>query len=201
MGQCLAHQPPVALARGQAVALRIRCVDARATPVGPHDPDRVAFGTEDDLPLNFDHAAAFAPLLDLRLTQVRVHQAPRLLARAARARSDRGWLRCAGVGDQRGDVGRQLVTGEEGGPPIGPGLESGKERPRLRVATVMAEMAYYAQSAGQCQGAPDPSVADLRGVFRTAVGLLFLMKVQSSSIWTWVMDRSRMIAALTAAAC
>src|SRR4051812_20827031 len=50
----------------------------------------------------------------------------------------------------------------------------------------MAEVADHAQPAGQGQGAPDPHVADVGGVVRLTVGLLFLTKVQSSSIWTWV---------------
>ena len=201
MRQRLAHQSPVALAGGQVVALHVRGVDPGATPVGLNDPDQIVLGAEEDLPLDFDHAPPFAPLLDLGITQVRVHQTPRLFARAARAAPDRGRLRRAVVGDRRGDVRRQLVTGEEGRPSIGSGLEFGEERPRLRIATIMAEVADHAQSAGQRQGAPDPSVADIRGVIWAAMGLLFLTKVQSSSIWTWVRGRSRINAALTAAPC
>src|SRR4051794_1008184 len=65
----------------------------------------------------------------------------------------------------------------------------------------MAEVADHAQPAGQGQGAPDPHVADISGVVRLAVSLLFLTKVHSSSIWTWVRDKSRISAALTAAPC
>ena len=119
----------------------------------------------------------------------------------ARATSGRRRLRSAVVGDQCGDIRRQLVTGEDGRPAIGPGLEFGQNRAGFRFAAVMAEVADHAQPAGQGQGAPDPHVADVSGVVRLAMGLLFLTKVQSSSIWTWVRDKSRMSAALTTAAC
>ena len=166
-------------------------------PSASIDPDEIVLGAEEDLPLDFDHAPPFASLLDLGVTQIRVHQASRLLARAARAASGRRRLRGAVVGDQRGDIRRQLVAGEERRPAIGPGLEFGQKRPCFRLAAVMAEVADHAQPAGQGQGAPDPHVADVGGVLRLAVGLLFLTKVQSSSIWTWVSGRSRMSAALT----
>jgi hypothetical protein len=143
MRQRLAHQSTVALPRGQVVALHVRGVDPAATPVGLHDPDQIAFGAEEDLPPDFDDASSFTPLLDPGVAQFRVHQASRLFARAARAASNRGRLRRAVVGDQGGDVRRQLVAGEEGRPPIGSGLESGEKRPRLRVAPVMAEVADH----------------------------------------------------------
>ena len=199
--QCLAHQPPVALAGGQVVPLHIGGVDPGATAIRLQDPDEIVVGAEEDLPLDFDHASPFASLMNLRVTQIRVYQASRLLAWAAPAASGRRRLRGAVVGDQCGDIRRQLIAGEEGRPAIGPGLEFGQERASFRLATVMAEMADHAQPAGQGQGAPDPHVADVGGVVRLEVGLLFLTKVQSSSIWTWVRDRSRMIAALTEAQC
>jgi hypothetical protein len=201
MRQRLANQSPVGLAGRQVVSLHIGGVDPRATPVCLHDSDQVALGAEEDLPLDFDHASPFTTLLDLGVTQIRIHHASRLLARAARATSSRGRLRLAVVGDQRRDVRRQLIAGEEGGSPIGSGLESSQKRPRLRLAPIMAEVADHAQPAGQGQGTPDPSVADIGGVLRVAMGLLFLTKVQSSSIWTWVRARSRMIEAPTAAPC
>jgi hypothetical protein len=201
MRQRLAYQPPVVLARGQVVALHVRGVDPGATPVGLHDPDQITLGPEEDLPPDFDNAPSFTPLLDLGVAQFRVHQASRLFARAARAASNRGRLRRAVVGDQGGDVRRQLVAGEEGRPPIGSGLEFGEKRTRLRIAPVMAEVTDHAQPAGQRQGAPDPGVADIGGVLRAAMGLLFLTKVQSSSIWTWVRDRSRIVAEPTVAPC
>src|SRR4051812_11286311 len=139
--------------------------------------------------------------MNLRVAQIRVYQASRLFAGAAPAASSRRRLRGAVVGDQRGDIRRQLVAGEERRPAIGPGLEFGQERPCFRLAAVMAEMAGHAQPAGQGQGAPDPHVADVRGVLRSAVSLLFLTKVQSSSIWTWVRCRSRTSATLTEAPC
>jgi hypothetical protein len=201
MRQRLPHQPPVALARGQVVALHVRGVDPGATPIGLHDLDQIVLGAEEDLPPDFDHAPSFTPLLDLGVAQFRVHQASRLFARAAWAASGRWRLRRAVAGDQSGDIRRQLVAGEEGRPSIGSGLEFGEKRPRLRIAPVMAEVADHAQPAGQRQGTPDPGVADIGGVLRAAVGLLFLTKVQSSSIWTWVRDRSQIIAEPTAAPC
>jgi hypothetical protein len=199
--QCLANQPPVVLAGGQVVALDVRGVDLGATATRLQDPDEVVLGAEEDLPLDFNHASPFASLLDLSVTQVRVHQSSRLFAWATGAASNRRWLRGAVVSDQRGDIRRQLVTGEEGRPAIGPGLEFGQKRACFRLAAVMAEMADHAQPAGQGQGAPDPHVADVRRVFRLAVSLLFLTKVQSSSIWTWVRDKSRMSVTLTDAPC
>lgn len=146
--QCLAHQPPVALAGGQVVALHVRGVDLGATAIHLQDPDEIVLGAEENLPLDFDHAASFASLMDLGVTQIRVHQASRLFARAARATSGRRRLRGAVVGHQRGDIRRQLVTGEEGCPAIGPGLEFGQKRLCFRFAAVMAEMADHAQPAG-----------------------------------------------------
>src|SRR3954449_4753247 len=63
--QRLAHQPPVALARGQVVALHVRGVDLGATAIPLQDPDEIVLGAEEDLPLDFDHAPPFASLLDL----------------------------------------------------------------------------------------------------------------------------------------
>src|SRR4051812_2017468 len=197
--QRLAHQSPVALAGGQVIALHVRGVDLRATAVRLQDPDEIVLGAEEDLPRDFDHAPSFAAFPDLRVTRIRIDQASRLLARAARATSGRRRLRGAVVGDQCGDIRRQSIAGEEGRPAIGPGLESGQKRPGFRFAAVRAEMADHAQPAGRGQGAPDPHVADLGGVVRLAVGLLFLTKVPSSSLWTGVRGRSRMSAAPTTA--
>src|SRR5512142_1936664 len=60
--QCLAHQPPVALAGGQVVALHVRGVDLGATAIHLQDPDEIVLGAEENLPLDFDHAASFASL-------------------------------------------------------------------------------------------------------------------------------------------
>ena len=65
MRQRLANQSPIALPRGQVVALHVRGVDPGATPVGLHDPDQITLGPEEDLPPDLDHASPFAPLLDL----------------------------------------------------------------------------------------------------------------------------------------
>jgi resolvase-like protein len=199
--QRLAHQPPVALAGGQVVPLHVRGVDLRAAAIRLQDPDEIVLGAEEELPLDFDHASPFAALTNSRVAQIRVHQASRLLARTARTTSRRRRLRGAVVGDQCGDIRRQWVACEEGSPAIGPGLELGQKRTRFLFAAVVAEVADHAQPAGQGQGAPDPHVADVGGVVRLAVGLLFLTKVQSSSIWTWVRDKSRMSAELTEAPC
>ena len=48
MRQRLAHQPPVALAGGQVVALHVRGVDLRATALGLQDPDEIVLVTEED---------------------------------------------------------------------------------------------------------------------------------------------------------
>src|SRR4051794_308851 len=199
--QCLAHQPPVALAGGQVVPLHIGGVDLGATAIGLQDPDEIVVGAEEDLPLDFDHASPFASLMNWRVTQIRVYQASRLFAGAAPAASGRRRLRGAVVRDQRGDIRRKLVAGEERRPAIGPGLELGQERTCFLLAPVVAEMADHSRPAGQGQGAPDPHIADVGGVFWLAVGLLFLTKVQSSSIWTWVRCRSRTRATLTDAPC
>jgi hypothetical protein len=97
--QCLAHQPPVALTRGQVVPLHIGGVDLGATAIRLQDPDEIVVGAEEDLPLDFDHASRLASLVNLRITQIRVHQASRLFARAAPATPDRAWLRGAIVRD------------------------------------------------------------------------------------------------------
>jgi hypothetical protein len=199
--QRLAYQPPVALARGQVVALQGRGVDPGATPVGPHDPDQITLGPEVDPPPDFDHAPSRTPLLDLGVARFRVHRASRLLAGAARAASGRGWFRRAVAGDQGADRRRPLVAGEGGRPAIGSGLEFGENRTRLRIAPVMAEVAEQARSAGQRQGTPDPGIAEIGGVLRAAMGLLFLTKLQSSSLWTWVRDRSRIVAEPTVPPC
>jgi hypothetical protein len=177
--QCLAHQPPVALAGGQVVPLHIGGVDLGATAIRLQDPDEIVVGAEEDLPLDFDHASPFASLMNSRVTQIRVYQASRLFAGAAPAASGRRRLRGAVVRDQRGDIRRKLVAGEERRPAIGPGLEFGQECPCFRLATLVAEMADHAQPAGKGQGAPD----------------------RSSSIWTWVRCRSRTSATLTDAPC
>ncbi len=65
----------------------------------------------------------------------------------------------------------------------------------------MAEVVDHAQPAGQGQSAPDPHVADVRGVLRLAVGLFFRINIHSSSICTWVRGRLRMSAVLTTALC
>src|SRR3954447_2593201 len=65
--QRLAHQPPVALAGGQVIALHVRGVDLRATAIRLQDPDEIVLGTEEDLPRDFDHASPFAALPDSRV--------------------------------------------------------------------------------------------------------------------------------------
>src|SRR5438309_3862948 len=61
--QRLAHRPPLALARGQVIAPRVRGVDPGATAIPLQDPDEIVLGAAEDLPLDFDHAPPSASLL------------------------------------------------------------------------------------------------------------------------------------------
>src|SRR5215470_4113859 len=150
---------------------------------------------------DFHHASPPAPLVNLGIAHVRIHDAFGFFARVASTSGARERFGCAVVGNQCGHIRPKLITGEEGSTAIGAGLEFGQKHGRFCFAALMAEVAQDAQAAGQRHSTPYPHIADIRGIIRLAMRLFFLTKVQSSSIWTWVRWRLRMRAALTAAVC
>jgi hypothetical protein len=121
MRQSLTHQATIALARGQVVTFPIRGVELFVTQNLGYDCSR----TKDYAPTDFNHPSPFTTFVNLGITQVRVQHPRRFFAWSAGPTFLRWRFRGAVVGDERFDVGRQFVRGQQGWPTIGAGLKGG----------------------------------------------------------------------------
>lgn len=146
---------------------------------------------EQDSPSDFNDAATFTTFVDLTVAEGGVHDTSWFFARPPRTTFDGWWLGGAVDGGQRRKIGRQLVTGEQEGLPIRPGLEISQKRHSFRFTPLMTEMTHDPQSAGQSDGTPDPHIPQVGGVIWLQVFLLFLTNVHSSSTCAWVKCRLR----------
>src|SRR6266849_5581477 len=73
--QCLAHEASIALTRSEVIAFDIRRVDLSATTIGCYDASDVRRRTENNAPAHFNQASPFAPLVNLRIAELRIQDA------------------------------------------------------------------------------------------------------------------------------
>src|SRR3989304_4493246 len=110
--QSFTHQAPIDLTGGKIVTFDIGGIDLSAAPIGLQDFNNVSFCAKEDASPNFNDATAFTMFVALAIAQLRIDHSRRFLAWAARAALSRWRFRRAVIGNQRRQVGRQLVTGD-----------------------------------------------------------------------------------------
>ena len=121
--QGLADETSDTLPHREVVTFDISGVNRRATAIGVDNHRNVIRCAKHNVPSYFHHPPALASLVDLSIAQLWGHQTSRLLARTTRAPWSREWLRDTVIAYQSRDVGRQFVTGKEGGLTIGTRFE------------------------------------------------------------------------------
>jgi hypothetical protein len=144
----LADETSDTLPHREVVTFDISGVNLCATAIGVDNHRNVIRCAKHNVPSYFHHPPALASLVDLSIAQLWLHQASRLLAKATRAPCSWEWLRDTVIAHQSRDVGRQFVTGKEGGLTIGTRFELPDKGLGRFCTALLAQITGDAQATG-----------------------------------------------------